>query len=95
MDRNEQLIEQSEGAKQIKNFCYDMAKELGLELESVEWVSEPFAPPESERHILDIEAKNGATTEIRFTYTEIGAYLIPHGTENTNKKIRMKLEGML
>jgi hypothetical protein len=95
MSRDDQLIEKSEGAMQIQNFCYDIAKELGPELESVYWSFEYVEPPESERHVLNIKAKNGTTTEIRFTRAEIEAYPMRHGTDKTNKKIKMELEGML
>lgn len=95
MSRDDQLIEKSEGAKQIENFCYDIAKQLCLELESVHWSFEYVEPPESERHVLNIKAKNGTTTEIRFSRVEIEACTTSPGKERTKKKIRMELEGLL
>jgi len=95
MNRDDMLIEKSEGAKQIETLCYDIAVELGLELEPVYWSLEFVKPPESERHILDVEAKNGMTTEIRFSRAEIEAFTTSPGKEITEKKIRMELEGLL
>lgn len=42
MNRDEQLIEKSERAKEIQNSRYNIAKEFGLELGSVNWVPDPF-----------------------------------------------------
>ena len=95
MNRDDWLIDKSEGAKQIENLCYDIAKELGLELESVDWSCEYVEPPESERHILNVEAKNGMTTEIRFSRAEIEACTTSPGKERTEGKIRMELKGLL
>jgi len=95
MSSNDVLIEKSEGAKQIEKLCHAIAVELGLELEPMYWSFEFVEPPESERHILNIKAKNGTTTEIRFSRAEIEAYPMPYGTEKTNKKIKMELEDML
>ncbi len=89
------LIEKSEGAKQIEKLSYDTAGELGLELEAVYWSFEFVEPPESKRHILNVEAKNGTITEIRFSRAEIEACTTSHGKEKTENKIRMELEGLL
>lgn len=95
MNSDDMLIEKSEGAKQIEKLCYDIAVELGLELEPVYWSFEFVKSPESERHILNVEAKNGMTTEIRFSRAEIEASTTTQGRERTEKKIRMELEGLL
>ena len=95
MNSDDMLIEKSEGAKQIKELCYDIAVQLGLKLEPVYWSFEFVKSPESERHILNVEAKNGMTTEIRFSHAEIEACTTSPGKERTEKKIRMELEGLL
>ena len=95
MNSNDMPIQKSEGAKQIEKLCYDIAVKLGLELEPVYWSFEFVKLPESERHILNVKAKNGMTTEIRFTRIEIEACTTSPGREITQKKIRMELEGFL
>ena len=95
MNSDDMLIEKLEGAKQIEKVCYDLAGKLGLELEPVYWSFEFVKPPESERHILNVKAKNGMTTEIRFSRTEIEACTAPLGQGRTEEKIRMKLEKLL
>jgi hypothetical protein len=95
MSSDNALIEKSEGAKQIEKVCYAISGELGLELEPVYWSFEFVESPESERHILNIEAKNGTTTEIRFSRAEIEACTTSRGKEKTEKKITMELEGLL
>ena len=89
------LIEKSEGAKQIEKLCYDTAVELDTELELVYWSFEFVEPPESERHILNVKAKNGTTTEIRFSHAEIEACTTSDGKEKTENRIRMELKGLL
>ena len=95
MNSDDMLIEKSEGAKRIEKLCYDISVELVLDLESVYWSFEFVKSPESERHILNVEAKNGMTTEIRFSRAEIEACTTSPGREITQKKIRMELEGFL
>ena len=95
MKSNDMQIEKSEGAKQIEKLCYDIAEKLGLELEPVYWSFEFVKSPESERHILNVKAKNGMTTEIRFSRTEIEAYTTSPGQQGSEEKIRMKLEEFL
>jgi hypothetical protein len=95
MTSDHMQIEKSEGAKQIEKLTYDIAGELGLELEPVYWSFEFVGPPESQRHILNVEAKNGSTTEIRFNRAEIEACATSHGKGKTENKIRMELEGLL
>ena len=95
MNTDDMLIEKSEGAKQIEKLCNDITVELGLDLVPVYWSFEFVKLPESERHILNVKAKNGMTTEIRFTRIEIEACTTSPGREITQKKIRMELEGFL
>jgi hypothetical protein len=95
MKNNDMLIEKSEGAKQIVKLCYDIAVKLGLELEPMYWSFEFVKSPESERHILNVKAKDGMTTEIPFRRTEIEACTTSPGREITQKKIRSELEGFL
>ena len=95
MNRDDMLIEKSEGAKQIETLCSGIAVKLGLELEPLYWSFEFVESPESERHILNVEAKNSMTTEIRFSRAEIEACRTSLGKEITEKKIRMELEGLL
>ena len=95
MNSDDMLIEKSKGAKQIEKLCYDIAVKLGLELEQVYWSFEFLKSPESERHILNVRAKNGMATEMRFSRTEIEACMTSPGNERTEEKIRMELEGLL
>ena len=95
MNGDDMLIEKSEGAKQIEKLCYDLAASLGLELEPVYWSFEFVKSSESERHILNVKAKNGMKTEIRFSPEEIEACTTSLGKEIAQKKIRMELEGFL
>jgi hypothetical protein len=95
MSSDDALIEKSEGAKRIEKLCHDIAAKLDLELELVYWSFEFVEPPESERHILIIEAKNGTTTEIRFSRAEIEECTTSSVKEKTEKKIRTELEGLL
>lgn len=95
MNSDDMRIEKSEGAKQIEKLCYDIAVKLGLETEPMYWSFEFVKVPESERHILNVRTKNGMTTEIRFSQTEIQACTTSSGREITQKKIRLKLEEFL
>jgi hypothetical protein len=95
MSSNDALIQKSDGAKQIEQLTYDTAGELDLELELVYWSFEFLEPPESERHILNVKAKNGTTTEIRFNHAEIEACTTSNGRERTENRIRTELEGLL
>ena len=95
MKSDDMQIEKSEGAKQIEKLCSDIAVKLGLELEPVYWSFEFLKSPESERHILNVKAKNGMTAEILFSHSEIEACTTSPGREITQKKIRMELEGFL
>jgi len=87
-------IEKSEGAKQIIKSCYDIGKELGLELEMVYWSLDIVAPLGSARHKLRIVANTGSN-EVEFTSAEIESYSTGHSTNDTNAKIRKKLESIL
>jgi len=88
-------IQKSEGGKQIEKLCYAIAGKLGLELEPVYWSFQFLEPPESQRHILNVKAKNGTTTGIWFSRAEIEACTTKHGKGKTEKKITEKLRGLL
>jgi len=95
MSSDDILIEKSEGAKQIEKLCNDIAVELGLELEPIYWSFEFVKAPGSEKHILNVEAKDGMTTEISFSCAEIEACGTSPGKERTEKKIVIELEELL
>lgn len=87
-------IEQSEGAKQIQQFCYEAANNRGLALECVYWSFDITVPPEAERHILNVVGKTG-TTEVAFSRADIEAYPSGHNTEKMNKKVSSAIEGIV
>jgi len=83
----------TEGAKQIKEYCCIMAKDLGLEL-----TNQPYWSFDSikQKGILNIEARTRAgakasKTQILFGPEEIEGYTKESGTQATNEKIKSSM----
>jgi hypothetical protein len=92
MDNDRVRIESLEGSEQIRNFCWEMAKKLALEHESVFWTTDLIEP--HQKYILTIIAKTGST-EIAFRREDIEDYPGGLGAEKTNARIKSELENIL
>ena len=85
MENYDSGIQRTEGGKQIIGYCFEIAKDIGVELINVYWVTDIIEV--HERHILSIEAKTG-TTEVSFAREELEDYPGKVGAERTQKKVR-------
>lgn len=91
MSHDRVQIEQSEGAKSIQQFCYDLAKRRGLVLKSVDWAFDLSSPSESE-HILTITGRTDGAAEVTFSRTDIESYPSGRNVKKTNEKVSKAIE---
>jgi len=85
MGHDDTRLQRSEGGRQIIEYCYEIAENIGIELIKVYWVTDIIEL--HEKHILSIEAKTG-TNEVGFAREELEDYPGKDGTEGTQKKVR-------